>query len=380
MTLKPRLLSLDVMRGLTVALMILVNTAGDGAVSYSQLRHSVWNGCTLTDVVFPTFLFIVGASIELAFSTRLGRGTSRRRILAQLLRRALVIALAGLALNYISELPSGLEFRRLRYYGVLQRIALCYLLAGIVFLYGRVAGCVAATVAALAGYWYLMLHVRVPGFGLPGVDVGVLDPLGNLASWTDRALVPAAHLYHRGFYDPEGLLSTVPAVGTTLLGTLAAAWLRRPGPEGRKAWMLLGAGLWLVLVGLAWSPYFPFNKRLWTSSFALFNGGIATALLAGLYWRVDRSGSELAVKRRLVAPWLVFGTNALTAYVFSELLAMLLAAIPVRGGDLQQWLFHLLPRWLGPPPFVSMVYSVLYVGVCYLPVLVLYRRRIFIKL
>lgn len=375
--LKPRLLSLDAMRGLTVALMILVNNAGDGTVSYAQLRHSVWNGCTITDVVFPMFLFIVGASIELALSSRLDRGVSRWSVLLQVFKRSLLIAAIGLALNAIAD-PG---FSHLRYYGVLQRIALCYLLGGIVFLFGRVSACAAAIVVALFGYWLLIVHLPVPGSGVPGVNVALLDPYGNMASWLDRLLVPASHLYRHGIYDPEGLLSTIPAVATTLFGTLAAAWLRTARPSAKKAVVLFGAGLIVIVAGLLWSHSFPLNKRLWTSSFVLFNAGIAMAVFAALFWFVDASPSIAAAKKRVLAPWLVFGTNALTAYVLSEVLAILLAAIPVdHRSNLQRWLFQLLPSWLGPPPFVSMIYSILFVAVCFLPVMELYRRRIFIKL
>jgi len=370
---RSRLQSLDVLRGLTVAFMILVNNAGDGAVSYAQLRHSVWNGCTLTDVVFPLFLFIVGASITLSFGARLDRGVPRRTILLQVGKRSLLIFAVGLLLNALPYF----HLSDLRYYGVMQRIALCYALASVIFLAGRLAASAAACVAALAGYWWLLLHVPVPGIGLPGVAVGILDNYGNLAAWLDRLLVPPAHLYHHGFYDPEGLLSTLPALASTLFGVLAAAWLLTDRPAWRKSAALFAGGLSLLACGLLWAQSFPLNKRLWTSSYVLFTAGISIALFALLYWIIDGPHQF----RRGLTPWLAFGTNALIAYVLSEVLAPVLSAIYLPGGEnLQQFLFHLLPRWLGSPPFVSLLYSMLFVLVCYLPVFALYRRKIFIKL
>ena len=368
-----RLLSLDVLRGLTVALMILVNNAGDGAVSYAQLRHSVWNGCTVTDLVFPMFLFIVGASITLAFSARIDRGASRRMILLQVGKRSAMIALIGLLLNALPFFDLG----NLRYYGVMQRIALCYALASVIYLAGRVAASIAISALALAGYWWLLVHVPVPGVGMPGVTVGVLDQFGNLAAWLDRLLVPSAHLYHHSFYDPEGLLSTLPAVASTLLGVLTAAWLQGACPVRKKAVTLFFGGILLLNCGLLWSQSFPLNKRLWTSSFVLFTAGISMALLALIYWLVD---GPMQLRCGLT-PCLAFGTNALTAYVLSEVLAIELGATKLHGAaNLQQLLYGLLPHWLGSAPTVSMVYSILFVLVCYLPVLGLYRRKIFIKL
>jgi len=361
---------------MTVAVMILVNNAGDGAVSYAQLRHSVWNGCTLTDVVFPLFLFIVGSSIALSFTARRQHGATDSSIALQMLRRTLTIFALGLLLNALPYFHGG----ELRYYGVLQRIALCYALGGAVYLLSGVAGCAVAAAAALVGYWLLLTHVAVPGYGLPGASIEILDRYGNLAAWLDRSMVPQAHLYRQSFYDPEGLLSTLPALANTLLGLLAAVWLRSARPAWQRACVLLCCGLASMAGGLLWAQTFPLNKRLWTSSFALFTSGIAMALLALLFLCIDAKQQD-GQHSVWMKPWLVFGTNALTAYVLSEVLAVALAAVPVGGGEnLQQMLFRLLPTWIGPLPSMSAVYSVLFVCVCYLPVWVLYRRRIFVKL
>lgn len=368
-----RLLSLDVLRGLTVALMILVNNAGDGNVSYPQLRHSAWNGCTLTDLVFPLFLFIVGASIAMAFSGRLDRGAARRAILPQVGKRALKILLVGLLLNAMPLFHLG----GLRLFGVLQRIAFCYALASCIYLAGRWKSAAAVCAAAVASYWWLLLHVPVPGFGMPGISVAILDRAGNLTAWIDRTLVPSAHLYHQSFYDPEGLLSTMPALATTLFGVLAATWLQSHRTVNQKAALLFTSGMTLLACGLLWAESFPLNKRLWTSSFVLFTAGISMALFALLYWLID---GPLQL-RRASRPWLVFGTNAIAAYVFSEVVQIYLGVIVLPSGrNLQQCLFGLLPHWLGPPPFVSVIYSILFVLMCYIPMRALFRRKIFIKL
>jgi predicted acyltransferase len=361
------------MRGIAVALMILVNNAGNSRVSFAQLKHSVWNGCTLTDLVFPGFLFIVGASIVLAFQSRRAHGITRQTILLQVLRRAVLIFAIGVLLN---AMP-GFHLADLRYYGVLQRIALCYLASSVVYLAGGLWASMIACMMSVVGYWWLMTRVPMPEFGLPGVSVPILDRTGNLASLLDRMLVPPAHLYHHGVYDPEGLLSTLPAIGTTLLGVLAISWLVSRKSPAIKANVLLAAGVLLAGGGLAWAQSFPLNKRLWTSSFVLFTGGISMVMLASLFWFIDGPPSV----RRGLRPWIALGTNALAAYILSELLAIGLGSIPLANGmNLQRYLFDLLSRWLGPPALVSLWYSILFVMVCALPVLELYRRRIFVKL
>ncbi len=367
-----RLRSLDALRGATVAVMVLVNNAGGSDISYEQLRHSTWNGCTLTDLVFPLFLFIVGASIALSFQSRLARGVGRSAIVLQLLRRSVVIFTVGLLLNALPffDLP------HLRIYGVLQRIAICYAIAGLIYLFGGVLACGLLLPLLIFGYAYLLLHVRVPGFGVPGVDIPVLDPVMNLPAWMDRTLLPPAHLYHQTYYDPEGLLSTLGALATTLFGVVAAAWLQRPMAPRRRAFAAALAGVLVLNAGLLWSHTLPLNKRMYTSSFVLVTSGLAIVLWVLLHVWIDAKPKP----SRWTKPWLVFGTNALSAYVLSEVLAILLTAIPGwHGASLQHDLFALIPSWMGSAALRSLVYSLTYVLVCYLPIAELYRRRIFLK-
>lgn len=371
---KQRLVSIDALRGLTVAFMILVNDAGEGNSSYGQLRHSVWNGCTLTDLVFPLFLFIMGVSAAISFESRVARGATSANLLGQLARRSAIIILIGLALNAL-PIP---QLATLRYCGVMQRIGLCYFFSGLALLYLRPKGVAVLTAAAVLGYWLLLTKVPVPGFGLPGIDVPILDPKGNLASYIDRLLIPQNHRYHFSFYDPEGILSTLPAVATTCLGILTGLWIRRRDLfVSRKLIGMAVAAMLLIGAGLAWNTSFPLNKRLWTSSYVLFTGGVSLGLLALFQWIVD--GKHLLGRK--LEPLLAFGTNALLAYVFSEVLAVVLNGIHLRTyGTLQNFLYRLIPIALGPAAFRSLVWAVLFVAVCWVPMFYLRRRGIIVKL
>ena len=369
----PRLRSLDVLRGVTVAAMILVNTSGDGAHTYRILAHSPWNGCTLADVVFPCFLFMVGISSVFSLSGRLRLATPRSAIIRQALQRTAIIFALGLAINGFPTFP----WHSLRIFGVLQRIALCYFAATILFLWTRTRTLAILFFSILLGYWILLRWVPVPGLGIPGSTFPFLDPHANLPAWLDRHLLPARHLYHQGFYDPEGLLSTVPALASTLLGTLSGIWIRRKQSASATARGLLLAGLLCLVGGLLWSHWFPMNKRLWTSSFVLWTGGISLLALCFFFWLVDLRKSA----SRLVYPAIVFGTNALAAYVFSELFAALLGAIRLPGStiSLQRKLYLPLAAVIPNPSLAALSYAILFVGVCFLPVLVLYRKRMFLK-
>ncbi|HEV2578988.1 MAG TPA: heparan-alpha-glucosaminide N-acetyltransferase domain-containing protein [Acidobacteriaceae bacterium] len=369
----PRLQSLDALRGLTIALMILVNTSGDAAHTYRLLRHSPWNGCTIADVVFPCFLFIVGISLVLSFSGKRRRGVPRRVLLLHALRRALILFALGIAINGFPHF----ELHTLRIFGVLQRIAVCFLLASVIYLSLSPRTIFWVTLAILFGYWIVLRWVPVPGYGLPGVSVAMLDPHGNLPAWIDRHLLPASHLYHQGFYDPEGLLGSISALACTLVGILTGFRLQRPISPGAKAARLALAGALCVLAGLLWSHWLPLNKRLWTSSFVVFNAGVSLLALSFFLWWLDVEKKAT----RLAVPMIAFGTNALAAYAFSEFLASFLSTMRAPGSaySVQQWLFQPVAAVIRQPYIAALTYAVLYVVICYVPVLLLFRRRIFLK-
>lgn len=282
-----RLVSLDVLRGITIAFMILVNN-GIRNYPYPALEHSAWNGWTPTDLVFPTFLFLVGITIVFSFESRLSRGASKSSLMLHTFRRALILFLLGLVVNGFPYFPLG----TLRIYGVLQRIALCFLIASILYLLDRrPASKVVMVVVALVGYWILMRWVPVPGFGLPCRDIPLLDPNRNLTAYLDRHIFPG-RLYE-GVRDPEGLLSTLPAVGTTLLGMLTGMWLRSQHSPSRKVLGMLAAGVLGILLGLVWGHWFPINKKLWTRLLCAVCGRLQPAriidlLLVGRYEELEK--------------------------------------------------------------------------------------------
>jgi predicted acyltransferase len=342
-----RLVSLDAFRGLTVAGMVLVNNPGTWRAVYPPLRHASWHGWTPTDLVFPFFLFIVGVAIPLALGPRLADGEGRGRIVARILRRSITIFALGLILHAV---PS-LDLATLRIPGVLQRIAVCYLAAALLFVVAgwRTLAIVSAT--ALLAYWAGLMLVPVPGFG-----AGDLGPEGNLAAWLDRALL-GPHIWRVGrVYDPEGILSTVPAVVTTLFGVLTGQWIR----SGRSADVavrgLFMAGSVGIALGLAWGRWLPLNKSLWTSSYAVFTAGAALIVLALCYWAIEIRGW-----RWWTPPFVVLGINALAVFFLSTLLAKLLIYVHIAGPDgrprvLQAMLFQaLFAGWV--PAAASLVWA-----------------------
>jgi predicted acyltransferase len=390
-------LSVDVLRGITIAFMILVNDPGDWKTVYEQLDHSAWNGCTLTDLVFPTFLFIVGIAIILSIHARLQRGASRRDLAVHAVRRAVTIFVVAMLINLVPYF----RFSHLRLYGVLSRIALCYLVVALICLVTQKAKhLLAITAALLVSYWLIMRFAPVPGFGVPTHDIPLLDPDRNLAAWLDRGIMGfLQRTIHTGrLYevtrDPEGLLSTIPAIGTTLLGTVTALWLRRAGgksPSITRTQCAIGmliAGVAGIGLGLLWNIWFPINKKLWTSSYVLFAAGCALIGLAVCYWLIDiRRFNETKVGKVLTWPWLVFGSNAIVAYVMAAIIGKTLSLIhttslgpdgkPLAGAG---WIYWHLFASGGSTKNTSAAFALAYVLACFIPNWILWRKKIFVKL
>ncbi|GGH09384.1 acyltransferase family protein [Silvibacterium dinghuense] len=376
----PRIVSIDALRGLTIGFMILVNNNGDGDRAYWALKHAAWNGFTPTDLVFPTFLFLVGISTVFSTQARLAQGASRASLLLHALKRAVILFAFGQVVNNFPYF----HLATWRVYGVLPRIAICYLIISVFYLISPGwRSKVAVAVGCLLGYWILMRYVPVPGYGIPTHEIPINDPDRNLVAWLDRHIFSAPHLYER-VRDPEGFLSTLPAVGTALMGMITGIWLRTTRPLAEKTKYIAIAGAVSVALGVLWNFSFPINKKLWTSSYVLFAGGLSLLLLALSMALVElrRNRTESANnKPGWLMPFLVFGSNSIFAYVLSELLASAIYNFPLRPGvSVVAGPYKAVLQAIGNPAFVSLLYSLLFVLVCWVPTYVLYRRKIFLKI
>jgi predicted acyltransferase len=365
-----RLVSLDVFRGITIAGMVLVNNPGSWEHIYWPLEHATWHGWTPTDLVFPFFVFIVGVAIPLAFARRVESGGSKRDIYIKIIKRTLIIFAIGLFLN---GLPSfGLAEYRIP--GVLQRIAVCYFFASIIFLNTKVRTQIAITIGLLIGYWLLVRLVPAPGFA-----AGDLTKEGSLPSFVDR-VVFGKHVWSQArVYDPEGLLSTIPAIATALMGVLTGVWLRREESRVEKAAGMFVVGAVCVAIGWSWNAFFPINKALWTSSYVLFTGGLALQFLSLCYWIIDIKGY-----RRWAWPFEVFGVNALALFVGSGLMVKAMALIRLPRGDgtqisSQGWIFRNLFLSWASPINASLFYAIAFILLWLFLMWLLYRKRIYIK-
>jgi predicted acyltransferase len=363
-----RLLSLDTFRGITIAGMILVNNPGTWSAVYAPLQHAEWDGWTPTDLIFPFFVFIMGVSIPLAFRKRVEAGGKKRDLYLKIIRRGVIIFALGLV---IYGFPYY-DLSTLRIPGVLQRIAICYLVASIIFLKTGWRAQAIITAALLLGYWLIMTVVPAPGFA-----AGDLSKEGNLAAYIDRLLL-AGHIW-TPVYDPEGILSTLPAIATALAGVFAGRWIGSRREPMEKVAGLFVAGTFAIIVGWAWGSWFPINKALWTSSYTVFTAGMALQLLGLCYWLIDIKGYA-----RWTMPFVIFGVNAIAVYVLSSIMATALD-LPLITGDggqaqgVKQFLYtRLFASWASPVN-ASLLWALSYVLLWLGLMALLYRRKIFIK-
>jgi predicted acyltransferase len=382
-----RLLSLDILRGMTIAGMIIVNDPGSWSSVYPMLLHADWHGITPTDLVFPFFLFIVGVSITLSYTNQVTTGKPKGKMIGKILKRTLIIFALGMFLWLFPK------FSEIRIPGVLQRIALVFMACSMLFIYqNNWKRQTYIGVGLLLAYWVLMTLVPVP------IDVTMLgaitdgqvlahsgmievvtptkisetlaaanlEPGTNLQAWIDRQAIPFRLFQHS--WDPEGLLSTLPAIASGITGVLVGMlWLRKDKPEEKVIWMLILGFVWFVL-GSFWHWAFPINKNLWTSSYVLYTSGLATMTLAACIWLVDIQGH-----RKFTFPFVVFGTNAIAAYALHSLLSAPIS--PVK--DL---FYNGLVNSGIAPNLASFAWALAYTLICYSIIWILYKRRIFIKI
>ncbi|WP_129715373.1 acyltransferase family protein [Pedobacter sp. SYP-B3415] len=373
-----RLLSLDFFRGLTVAAMILVNNPGSWGHIYAPLEHAEWNGCTPTDLIFPFFLFIVGVSIAFSMGSKRLEPATHSKTLFKACKRALILFGLGLFLSLFPKIftdpVSALQHVRIP--GVLQRIAVVFFFASWIFIKSSEKGIFRVMTGLLFGYWLLMNFVPVPGTGYAN-----LEKETNLGAWLDRTLLTEDHLWKSArTWDPEGILSTVPAIASGLFGLLVGMYLKRKDlEESVKISWLFSTGLATVMLGLLWDLQFPINKSLWTSSFVLYTGGLATLGLAFCYWIID-----VQQYTRFTKPFVVYGVNAITVFFLSGLMPRLLNMIKVTGADgskigLATWKYETFFVPYFSPVNASLASAVVLVLTWMLILWIMYNKKIFIK-
>jgi predicted acyltransferase len=371
-----RLLCLDIYRGLMVAGMIVVDNPGSDEHAYWPIMHAEWNGWTPADFIFPSFLFLVGISLVYSFDARRQRGQTNQQILWHVFKRSLILIAIGLLVN--ASPIYGLDLHTWRFEGVTQRIGICYFFSAVLELWSGRRGQLLAFLVCLIGYWALLRFVPVPGAGVPGRDVPFMDQMQNLPAWLDRKLF-MGHLYN-GTRDPEGILHTIPAIGTTLIGVLTGHWLKSKRGASQLIGGLVISGILGMLAGQFWNHWFAINKNLWTSSFVLFSGGGCLLFLALLYWVTE----VRQWRGKWTMPILVFGMNAIAGFVADSLIygPGYTFTVTAANGTKMNWheaaQAHLEAAGLSVAN-ASLLYSVGAVLICWILLWFLWRKKIFLK-
>jgi predicted acyltransferase len=394
-TTRERLLSLDVFRGLTIAGMLLVNDPGTWSAIFPPLEHAEWHGWTPTDLIFPFFLFIVGITTHLSLSARRARGDDDAAIVKQILRRGIIIYLLGFAMamfpfyqwGTIDALPNASAWDRIlwriehvRILGVLPRIAIVYICAGLLTLKTTLKQQIVIIAALLFGYWFAMTLIPVPGEN----EIGALllhTKDRNLAAFLDRAILGTNHTWSGSVtFDPEGPFSTIPAIATAMLGVIAGRWIaQRDKPLLERIGGLFAVGSFGMMLGLMWNWSFPINKNLWTSSYVVFTAGMACVVLAAVMWIVDYCNVKWWTK-----PFVVFGVNPIVAFVGSGVMARLIYTLwhvdyQGKSVSIQNAIYQIaFASWL-PPRVASLAFALAFVLLWYGILLILYKRKIILK-
>ncbi|WP_460960881.1 acyltransferase family protein [Spirosoma litoris] len=359
-----RLISLDAMRGFTIAAMIVANFPGSEEFVYFTLRHTIWNGLSFTDLIAPTFLFIVGVSIALAYARKVDEGSPKGELYRKIVVRSLKIFAVGMFLNLMPDF----DFSNVRWTGTLHRIAIVFLVCAFLFLNTNWKQQAWIGALTLVAYWLAMTQIPTP-------DVGkvVLERGQNLAAWLDRKYLPGR--MWQGTWDPEGILSTFPSIVTGITGMLAGRWMLSSASPTEKVSYLMTTGLFTAAAGYFWGLTFPVNENLWTSSFVLVTSGFAAMLLGAVYFLVDVLGRKRGTKLGII-----FGANAITVYVLADIFALFFYRLKFGGLPLNEKVVTGLISVGMQPELASLLYALFFIGINFIPAYVLYQKRIFIKL
>lgn len=359
-----RLISLDALRGFTIAAMIMVNFPGMEEHVYFTLRHTRWNGLSFTDNIAPIFLFVIGVSIVFAYNKRLADGTSKSSLYKKIIFRSLKIFAVGMFLNLMPDF----NFSDVRWTGTLHRIAFVFFFCAVIFLNTNWKQQAWIAALLLVGYWLLLTVVPTPGAGKVMLEPGI-----NIVAWVDSKLLPGK--MWQGTWDPESILSTIPSIVSGITGMLAGRLMIGNDSPYQKVSYLMTAGMLSAIVGYFWGLVFPVNENLWTSSFVLVTSGFACLLLGAMYLLVDIKGYT-----KWTRPGIIFGANAIAAYVLADILALFFYRVKFGGLPLNEKAVTSLINVGLQPELASLLYALFFVGMNFIPVYFLYRRKIFIKL
>jgi predicted acyltransferase len=365
-----RLASIDAFRGATIAGMIIVINPGSWKYIYTPLRHADWNGLTLADLVYPFFLFVVGVSITFSFSKILEQNISKKNLYPKIIRRSIILFLLGLFINTFPDF----DLINIRIMGVLQRIALCYLIVSLIFLNTKLSTQIILSLLFLSIYWAIMELVLVPEVGY-----GIYEKGRNAAAYLDKFILAGHMGYYEKMGEPEGFISTLPSLSTTMFGVFAGFLLKKKENPYKSISIFLSFGIAGIILGLLWSIWLPINKNLWTSSYSVFTAGIALVVYSSFYYFID-----ILDFKKLAKPFIVFGTNAITVYVLSIVFAKLINLPKFNSTDGNS--YHIKALFYNnilAPIFgnynASLVYAVLYTTIWCGLIWIMYNKKIFIK-